>query len=168
VWLVGMMGAGKSAVGAALARRLGTAFVDVDREVEAAAGASIAEVFASRGEPAFRRLERQVWERLAGKPVVVALGGGAAAEPGAAERLGATGVVVYLRARPETLLARLGDAGARPLLAGRSPEGRAARVAALLEARRAGYERAAVVVDTDALDVEAVAARVAERLRGSP
>jgi shikimate kinase len=168
VWLVGMMGAGKSAVGAALARLLGTAFVDVDREVEAAAGASIAELFARHGEPAFRRLEREAWERVAGKPVVAALGGGAPAEPGAAERLAATGVVVYLRARPATLLARLGDAASRPLLRDRSPQARAARLSELLEARRGAYERAALVVDTDEIDVDAVAARLAEQLRGWP
>ena len=164
VWLVGMMGAGKSAVGAALARRLGTGFVDTDREVEAGAGAPVAEIFAREGEAGFRARERAAWERLAGKPVVAALGGGAIAEPGAAARLAESGTVVYLRARPETLLARLGDAAARPLLGGLDAEARAARLAELLATRRTAYESAAVVVDTDGLDVESAAARVAEYL----
>ncbi len=164
VWLVGMMGVGKSAVGARLAARLGREFVDTDAEIERERGASVAEIFARDGEPAFRRLERAAWERLAGRPVVAALGGGAIAQPGAAEALAACGTVVHLRARPETLLERLGDGAERPLLAGLDRAGRLARVRALLAERAAHYGRARIAVDTDGLDPDAVAADLERRL----
>jgi len=77
LWLVGMMGAGKSAVGRELARRLGRPFLDTDREIEAERGIAIAEIFAREGEAAFRAVEREMVERLAGRSAVVALGGGA-------------------------------------------------------------------------------------------
>jgi shikimate kinase len=164
IWLVGMMGAGKSAVGRALAARRGEPFADADAEVEAAAGRSVAEIFAAEGETAFRRLEREAIERLAGRPGVVALGGGAIAQPGVAERLRASGRVVYLRATPETLARRVGEARERPLLAGLDAEGRIARLRALLAEREPHYACADVVVDTDGLDVEASAAAVAAAL----
>ncbi len=164
VWLVGMMGAGKSAVGARLARRLGTVFVDTDREIEARAGCTVAAIFAREGEAGFRRREREAVEALAGKPLVAALGGGAMTQPGVPEALEGSGVVVWLRARPETLLERLGAAEDRPLLSGHGPAEREGRLRALLAAREPAYARAALVVDTDALDPEAVAAAVVERL----
>src|SRR5690606_5874667 len=139
IWLVGAMGAGKSAVGPLLAARLGLPFVDLDAEVERAAGARIATIFAREGEPAFRARERAAIERVAGRTAVVALGGGAIAQPGAARRLAETGTVVWLRARPETLAARIGEARERPLLAGLGPAARRARIAALLAEREPCY-----------------------------
>lgn len=160
IWLVGMMGAGKSAVGRRLAERLGQPFVDTDALVEEVAIKSVALIFAEEGEPAFRNLERAAIERVAGRDAVVALGGGAIAQPGAADRLAATGTIVYLRAKPETLLARIGNADGRPLLAGLDAAGRLARVRELLAARAEHYERAHHAIDVDDGDVEAVAARL--------
>ena len=165
IWLVGAMGAGKSAVGPLLAARLGLPFVDVDAEVERAAGARIAEIFAREGEAAFRARERDAIERVAGRPAVVALGGGAIAQPGAAQRLAATGTVVWLRARPETLAERIGDARERPLLAGLDPAARRARIEALLAEREPCYRTARIAIDTDGVGPDAVAAELAERLR---
>jgi len=159
-----MMGAGKSAVGPALAQRLECDFVDSDAEIEREAGCSIAELFAAEGEPCFRERERAAIEKLAGRPAVVALGGGAPAQPGAGEWLAATGCVVYLRARPETLLERVGDDAARPLLAVSEGESRLARLRELLERRRSAYESARWVVDTDDLAVEQVVESVAQSL----
>jgi shikimate kinase len=159
-----MMGAGKSTVGARLARRLGRRFVDTDAEVERAAGARVAEIFEREGEAAFRRREREAIEACAGQPLVVALGGGAIGQPGARERLAETGVVVYLRARPRTLLERVGDASSRPLLAGLGEPGQLARIEALLAERRAAYESASIVVDTDEAAPEAVAETLAKRI----
>ena len=164
LWLVGMMGAGKSAVGRALARRLGREFVDTDAEVEKRAGASVHEIFESEGEAGFRVREREALEAVAGRPAVVALGGGAIAQPGAPQRLAASGTVVYLQARPETLLARVADAEARPLLRGLDAGARLERIRRLLAARQAAYRTASVIVETDGLDAEAVAEAVAERL----
>ena len=164
VWLVGMMGAGKSAVGAALALRLGRRFVDTDAEIERERSASVAEIFAREGEAAFRACEREAVARLCAEPVVAALGGGAVAQPGVAEAVARAGTRVWLRARPETLLARLGDGAGRPLLAGLAPAVRLARLRELLAAREAAYARAELVVDTDDLAVDEVVDRIAAGL----
>jgi 3-dehydroquinate synthase len=167
VWLVGMMGAGKSEVGRRLAARLARPFVDSDAEIEAGAGASIAELFATRGEAYFRALEREAIERAVGSGAVVALGGGAIAQPGAARRLAATGTIVYLRARPETLATRIGHAPERPLLAGLDESERLARLRGLLAERAPRYAKARIQIDTDELDADAVAERVADALAGT-
>ncbi len=164
VWIVGMMGVGKSSVARLVAQRLGRPYVDTDTEIERGADLEISEIFAREGEASFRRRERAAIDAVAGQRVVVALGGGAIAQPGAAERLAETGVVIALCASPETLLARLGDAGERPLLAGLAPERRLERIEALLREREAHYGRADLSVDTDALDPEAVAERVVHAL----
>ncbi|MDX1650477.1 MAG: shikimate kinase, partial [Myxococcota bacterium] len=167
VWLVGMMGAGKSSVGARLAERLGVSFVDADRVIEEEAGRDVAGIFAAEGEAGFRARERGVLERLAGRPAVVALGGGAMAQAGVPERLAASGTVVWLRARPETLLARLGEGTGRPLLGGLDARSRAERLRALLAAREAAYARADRVVDTDGLGVDGVVEAVLRALEAA-
>jgi shikimate kinase len=160
-----MMGSGKSEVGVRLAARLERRFVDTDAEIERAAGASVAAIFEREGERGFRDRERAAIDACAGLAVVVALGGGAIAQPGARERLTGSGTVVYLRTRPETLLERLGDAETRPLLRGLAPVARRARLTALLEERRSAYESAALVVDTDGRSPHEVAGEVEARLR---
>jgi shikimate kinase len=167
LWLVGMMGAGKSSVGAALASLLALEFIDLDRAIEAAAGRSIAELFAAEGEAAFRKREREAIEGVAGRRAVVALGGGAMAQPGVASLLLASGTAIYLRARAETLAARVGEDEARPLLAGLGAEQRLARLASLLAEREGAYLRAPLVIDTEGLDAAGVAAEIAARLGGS-
>jgi shikimate kinase len=164
VWLVGMMGAGKSAVGRLLAARLGLPFLDTDAEVEREAGCTIADLFAREGEAVFRRRERAAIERCAGRAAVVALGGGAMAQPGAAERLAGSGTVVYLKAGPEALLARVGEADERPLLKGLDHAGRLAEIGRLLARRAPCYEKAEVVVETEGRDPQAVAEAVEEAL----
>ena len=159
-----MMGAGKSSIGPQLARRLGRRFIDTDAEVERAVGSRVAEIFERDGEPAFRRHERAAIEACRGESAVVALGGGAIAQPGARERLAESGIVVYLRARPETLLARVGDASSRPLLRDLEPAAQRARLADLLAQRRSAYESAAIVIDTDDQPVEALVERLAKRV----
>lgn len=164
-----MMGSGKSSVGEALAARLGVPFVDTDREIEKGAGCRIPEIFAREGEAGFRRRERKVIESLQASGSVVALGGGAVSQPGIAGPLGARGgCVVWLRARPDTLLARLGHAPDRPLLAGLEPEARAVRLGELLAAREADYAAAAsLVVDTDGRGVEETACAVRKALEAA-
>jgi shikimate kinase len=159
-----MMGAGKSTIGPKLAQRLGRRFIDTDAEVERAAGSRVSEIFEREGEPAFRARERQAIEACCGQAAVVALGGGAIEPPGARERLASTGTLVYLRARPGTLLARLGDARGRPLLAGLPPKAQAERLSELLARRRAAYESAAIAIDTDDLAPDAVVEALAGRL----
>jgi shikimate kinase len=164
VWLVGMMGAGKSTVGRCLARRLGRPFADSDAEIERAAGCSVAEIFAAEGEAGFRARERAALEALLGAGAVVALGGGALAQPEIRRRLLGRGALVHLRARPETLLARLGEAAERPLLAGLGAAERLARLRALSAERAAAYAAADFAIDTDGLAPEEVAEAIAARL----
>ncbi len=132
LWLIGMMGAGKSAVGREVARRAGVEFVDTDEEVAARAGCSIGELWGSRGEQAFRDLEAAQVERLADSgPCVVATGGGAVLRPESIEAMRRSGTVVWLQADPVELAARVeAEAEQRPLLAGAEAETELARILA--------------------------------------
>ena len=153
--LVGMMGAGKSTVGRRCAQRLQRAFVDTDEVIETIAGASVAEVFARDGEPAFRELERTAVADACASPVpaVIAVGGGAVLDPENRRRLRAAGLVVWLCAPVDELARRVGDTASRPLLAG-DAEGALRRLDAL---RRPAYEAAAhATVDTGEASVDAV------------
>jgi shikimate kinase len=115
--LIGMMGAGKSTVGRRLAARLGLGFVDADVEIESAAGMSIADIFATHGEQAFRDGEVRVIARLLdGAPNVIATGGGAWMRPDTRERIRSRGVSVWLKADAEVLLRRVKRRSDRPLL----------------------------------------------------
>jgi len=167
IWLVGMMGAGKSTVGPVLAVRLGRPFVDTDDEVRGVAGKDIPEIFAEAGESAFRALESQVIEAAGADGAVVALGGGAIVQPGALARLASRGTIVYLRARAETLLERIGDPASRPLLAGLDEAERLEQIQQLLEERRSAYQSAPVVIDVDDWDTAAIAVEIEAALAAS-
>jgi shikimate kinase len=163
--LVGMMGAGKSTVGALTAGRLGWRFVDVDEEVCASSGSSVAELFASRGEPEFRKLEAAcLAEALAGGgDTVVAVGGGAVLDPGNRRLLHDKATVAWLRAAPPTLAARVDDDGTRPLL--RKGGGSEAVLSTLDAERRPLYEEVAdLVVDVDGLSPAQVVDRLCAAL----
>ena len=159
-----MMGAGKTSVAPLVAACLGRPHFDTDREIEAAAGRPIVELFAREGEGGFRRRERAAIEALAGRAAVVALGGGALAQAEIAGRVAATGPIVLLEARPETLLARLGDAESRPLLAALSPTQRLQRLRDLLAERAPHYAEAHLRVATDSATPAEVADRVVAAL----
>jgi shikimate kinase len=165
IWLVGMMGAGKSAVGRALARELRRPFHDVDALVERSAGRPVAAIFEADGEPRFRALERAEIDRLASSGAVVALGGGAIAQPGVRGVLKRSGRIVWLQARPDTILERIGDAGARPLLAGLDEAARREKLLRLLDERRHHYAAADFGVVTDGRAIEGVAREIAARLQ---
>lgn len=158
------MGCGKSTVGPALARLLERDFVDADRQIEARSGRTILEIFEADGEAAFRTLERETIEAVARGRSVVALGGGAIAEPGAPERLAKLGTLVYLRASLDLLTRRVGRAEGRPLLAGLDQAGRRRRIESMLLDRHSAYETARLVVDTDDRGVEEIARSIAENL----
>src|SRR5256885_10732157 len=127
LFLVGFMGTGKSTVGALLAARWGWPFVDLDGRIEQQAGATITELFARGGEAAFRDLETATLKVAAGEGLqVVAVGGGAVKRPENLTLMLGTGLGVCLRATPEAILSRIGDASTRPLrakAAGKHAEG---------------------------------------------
>ena len=162
VYLVGMMGAGKSAVGRPLAAALGYRFLDADSALEQAAARPIPTVFAEEGEEGFRQLETAVLDRIAGfHSLVVATGGGVVTRPVNWGHL-QQGVVVWLDAPETLLLARLrADPTPRPLLNDPDP---AARLATLLEARRPLYAHADLHVVQVEAPPEAVALQVLEAL----
>lgn len=163
LYLIGMMGAGKSAVGRPLAEALGYRFVDADQTIEQAAGLSIPEIFAADGEAGFRDLETAVLDRIAGwHSLVVATGGGVVTRPENWGRL-QQGVVVWLDAPQTLLLRRLSsDPTPRPLLDDPDP---IARLTALLEQRRPLYAQADLTVRQEDQDAPArVALRVLEAL----
>ncbi|NIY73390.1 shikimate kinase [Marivivens donghaensis] len=117
VVLVGMMGSGKSAIGKALAAKLGVPFVDSDHEIEVAANATIAEIFTRDGEEFFRRRESEVIERLlSGPPCILSTGGGAFMAERNRTAITEKGVSVWLKATLDTLWDRVRHKDTRPLL----------------------------------------------------
>ncbi len=122
VYLVGLMGAGKTTVGRLLARRLKLRFYDSDQEVERRCGVKIPVIFEIEGEAGFRAREQQaIAELTALKGIVLATGGGAVMAEDNRRRLAAGGTVVYLNARPEDLFERVKQDRNRPLLTGADP-----------------------------------------------
>ena len=159
--LVGFMGAGKSTVGPLLARLLGWHFVDIDPLIEKAAGLSVAEIFAQRGEAFFRGEERRVAEDLAREErLVVAAGGGAFAHPETREALQRGAVVVWLRCDLDTILGRIPPDGSRPLAANRE------RIQALFAERESSYRLADMTVDAKTGGPDEVARRIARAVSG--
>lgn len=167
VVLVGMMGAGKTAVGTQLARQLGVPFVDSDHEIEAAAHRSIPEIFARDGEVFFRARETQVLERLLqGPPSVLSTGGGAFISEANRAAITDKGVAVWLRADLETLWQRVRGRGSRPLL--RTPNPRKT-LADLLASREGTYGLARVIVDSkQGIPIDSMARIVQEALARHP
>ena len=120
LYLMGFMGSGKTTIGRLLAERLGWNFVDIDEDIEAAERRSIAEIFDTVGEEAFRRIERDAIERrvravACGSPTVMALGGGAATQPANVELIETHGVSIWLSCPFDTVVRRVGQDTARPL-----------------------------------------------------
>ena len=152
IYIAGFMGSGKSTVGRQLADRLGWDFADLDREIEADEGITIAEIFEGRGEPEFRRIETAMMRKWVhkierGVPTVLALGGGAFVQPGNFDLIENHGISLWLDCAFEDIERRLAaEREHRPLA--RDPD----RFRALYEERRAGYSKADFRIDgtTDA------------------
>ena len=162
VVLVGMMGAGKTEVGRELADRLGYEFLDTDKLLEKRANKRIRWIVEEEGEPRLRELERETIESLRGeKGKVIATGGGAYQSHENRAVLNAIGLTVYLKASPRELYARIKNDSSRPLLNVADPK---AEVTRLLAERKANYEAATVVVDTEDLSVEEVVDHLIDEL----
>ena len=146
--LVGMMGAGKSSVGKRLAQVLDLPFKDADEEIERAAGLTIPDIFALRGEAEFREGERRVIARLLDDPPhVLATGGGAFVNPETRALMRTKNAVsIWLRADPEVLARRVGRKDNRPLLRGQDAR---QVLAELLAARQPAYSQADLIVESN-------------------
>jgi len=154
IYLVGFMASGKSTIGKLLAWELGWSFVDVDATIEARQGCSIAEIFDTRGEEEFRRIEleairAQVQAIERGKPTVVALGGGAFTQPEVCDLLEDNGVSIWLDCPIDLVRARLAAQRHRPLA--RDPE----QLMLLYDQRRPIYARAQYRIDVTGDDPKA-------------
>jgi shikimate kinase len=164
VVLVGMMGAGKSSIGRRLAQRLNIPFVDADTEIEIAAGMSIADIFAVRGEPEFRTGEARVIARLLdGGAQVLATGGGAFMNPDTRTAIAAKGISVWLKAEFDVLMKRIKRRHDRPLLKTDDP---AAKLQELIDLRYPTYALADLTVQSREIPHDKIVDEIVDVLAG--
>ncbi|HEX5226379.1 MAG TPA: shikimate kinase [Bryobacteraceae bacterium] len=159
LYLVGFMGSGKSSVGHLLADELGWSFADTDEDIEKAEGTSISEIFDARGEQEFRIIEREaIRKRLrdieCGRPMVLALGGGAFVEPENRKLLEERGVTIWLDCPFPRICARLDGETNRPLA--RDPD----KFRQLFDDRHKSYSKAEYRIEADTDDAAAVVAEI--------
>lgn len=155
IFLVGLMGSGKTTVGRALAKRLGMLFIDSDHEIEARTGATIPLIFEIEGEASFRRREAEVISDLtAQQGIVLATGGGAILDPQSREYLKTRGIVIYLRASVNSILHRTHADKNRPLLQTADPR---KKIEELSRQREPLYKEVAhITIDTGRPNVHAM------------
>ena len=163
--LVGIPGAGKSTIGELVAKRVGRPFLDFDAEIERRESQSIAGIFAERGEPAFRQMERVLTEEVAELGgMILAPGGGWILDRDGVALLAGRATFVWLKVRPETAIARLrGSAVVRPLLNRPDPLGELRK---LLAQREALYAQAQHLINTEIETLEQAVERVASLATG--
>jgi len=163
IFLIGPMGAGKSAVGRQLARLLHLGFMDSDEEIESRTGVDISFIFEKEGEEGFRKREARAIDDLTQRDgIVLATGGGAILDPQNRSHLGARGFVIYLHTTVDQQLARTRKGRDRPLLNNDDPH---AALEALMAIREPMYrEIADLTIETDGRKVRAVANEILERL----
>ena len=155
IYLAGFMASGKTTIGRLLAERLGWNFVDLDQEIEAQHGISIAEIFDRQGEAEFRRIEAEALRARVriiqrGHPSVVALGGGTFVDPGNFDVVAGNGITVWLDCPLETVCRRVAEPSSRPLARA------AQRFEELYHARHAAYARAEYRICIESDDPETV------------
>lgn len=169
LFLAGFSGSGKSTVGKLAARRLGWTFVDLDKQVEAVCGESVVSILDRLGEPCFRRMETTQLRRIcraSGRPLVVALGGGALVKKTNRSLVSRHGTSIYLRCSQTELLRRLLSGPPRPLLKTTVGSKSAIRLAIsqLLASRRRHYEQCDIMISVTNLSPQETAKRVCEAI----
>jgi len=165
VALIGLRGAGKSTLGRILAKQIGWHFVELNKEIEAENGLSVAEIIALYGQEGFRRLEQSALNQLLTRKelMVLATGGGIVSEPLTFDLILSSFYTVWLKAEPEEHMARVrGQGDLRPMADDRSAM---AELRNILTSREPLYARANAVVDTAGLAVDAAAARLIDTVR---
>jgi shikimate kinase len=161
---VGLMGAGKTAIGRKVAQSLGLPFVDSDHEIESVSRMTIPELFERYGEPEFRALEQRVITRLVRTgPCVVSTGGGAFMDPVSREAIKGHGISIWLKADIDTLMERVAKKKNRPLLKAANPR---AVMQKLIDDRYPVYALADVTVTTRDAQRDIIAREVLEALAG--
>ena len=158
IYFVGFMATGKTAVGKALARRLGRRFIDLDDVIEKKEKMKIVDIFAQKGEPYFRTVEKSAVKEIATQhDQIVACGGGVVIDPENVATLKKSGVIICLEADCDTIVARSAGTAERPLLNVDNPR---ERVMELLKKRAVFYKQADHTIDTTKLGVNAVVDRI--------
>ncbi|MDA9789462.1 shikimate kinase [Amylibacter sp.] len=165
--VIGLMGAGKTAVGTLVAQKLGTRFLDSDQEIEKAANMSVAEIFDRDGEGFFRTKESQILERLLkSEPCVLSTGGGAYMSDVNRDLISEHGVALWLKADLDLLWSRVRHKDTRPLLRTQNPR---QTLADLLEAREPIYSKAEIAVESEkGISLDDMAIKIVEALVNSP
>ena len=163
--LIGLRGAGKSTLGKILAKRIGWNFVELNKEIEAQNGLSVAEIIALYGQEGFRRMEQAALNQLLARKelMVLATGGGIVSEPLTFELILSSFYTIWIKADPEEHMGRVRKQGdLRPMADDRSAM---AELRNILVSREPLYARASAVVDTAGLSVDAAAARLVDTVR---
>jgi shikimate kinase len=150
--MVGLMGAGKTKMGSLLAAELNLPFVDADQEIESAAGCSVADIFETHGESAFRDLERKILARLLSEELkIIAPGGGAVMNDETAALVWEKSISIWLKADLDVLVERTSRNNKRPLLRNGNPRD---ILAGLMEKRHPVYQKATLTVETDSSEID--------------
>jgi shikimate kinase len=166
LYLVGLMGAGKTTIGRLLAKHFARPFFDSDHEIEARTGVKVPVIFEIEGEAGFRQREAQVIAELTSRQgIVLATGGGAVLDPANRDALKSTGYVVYLRAQPPDLFQRTQQDRNRPLLRTPDPEGKLRQLYAIRDPLY--RETAHLVVDTGRQSPHLLAGKLEQQIRNT-
>ena len=161
--LVGFMGSGKTAVGKRLAKKSNLKFVDLDDLIEAKEGMKITQIFKDKGEPHFRKVEKEiVLETAKEKGLVIACGGGVVLDKENVNALKENSIMIYLKVSPELILERTRHYTQRPLLNVDNPK---KKIEKLLEYRKEYYEQADYTIDTSNSNIDEVVNKILEVIR---
>ncbi len=168
IYLVGMMGSGKSYLGKKLAQALDKPFVDLDERIEKREGKTIAAIFRDHGQPYFRKVETETLRLTKNESALIATGGGAPCHDGNMDWMNRNGLTVYLQADVETLMERLQSNGTeRPMLGNLQGPELKNYLTNLLDERRSFYEKASIIYEITNHDEDKVMNDLVTQIRES-